>query len=187
MPNPMLKLKFLKTALQYLKSVGALFPSSKYVARKIIAALKPECKYIVEYGGGDVAVTKELVRHLASDGRIAVIELNKRFAAALKEIKDDRLSVIEGDVVVIAKNLAAIGLPRIDAVISSMPFSFLGGTKRNELIRHTARSLRSGGTLIIYHQYTPLSLGAVRRHFTSARVSFESRNILPCFVIVAEK
>ena len=65
-------LNFIKTAIKDFK-VGALTPSSKYVVKKIIKEIKPEYKYIVEYGPGDGVITKEILKILPQDGRLVVI------------------------------------------------------------------------------------------------------------------
>jgi len=177
---------FIKIAVKDYQKVGAVTISSKHTIKRVLKALKPEYKYIVEYGAGSGVVTKEILNLLPSDGRIVAIELNENFVKELSKIKDDRLTVLHGDVVKISKDFSKLGLPRVDAVISSIPASFLKPSERRELISNTFAGLTSGGRLIIY-QYSLLLLPILKRVFKKVNYSLVLRNLPPYFVMIAEK
>ncbi|MBI2514981.1 hypothetical protein HYV91_02225 [Candidatus Wolfebacteria bacterium] len=180
------KVKFLKAALQDYK-VGALTPSSKFVVRRILKELNPEYKFIVEYGAGDGVITKEILKILPRDGRLVAIELNGDFIGDLRNIEDERLIVIHDDVNNVCKKISQFGLPKIDVVISGIPFSLIKPKIRREIIKNTYNMVSSSGRLIIY-QTSPLMLPHLKRFCgTNVRWFFEPRNLVPYFIMVGEK
>ncbi|HSM77148.1 MAG TPA: hypothetical protein VLT57_05975, partial [Bryobacteraceae bacterium] len=72
-----------------------------------------------------------------------------------------------------------------DAVISSIPFSFLTEDERHEILAQTRELLPAHGVFIVFHQYSRLALKPLRAHFESVTMSFELRNVFPCFTFCA--
>ncbi len=166
--------------------VGALAASSKFVASRIARELKPEYKYIIEYGAGDGAITKGILRRLSRDGKLVAVEVHKDLVKEIKKIDDPRLAVLDRDVVEVSRDLKNLGLPRIDAVVSGVPLSFFSPSSRREIVNNTHGALAPGGTFIVY-QHSFLVLSLMKEIFGSARLSFEPRNLLPYFLMIAEK
>lgn len=177
--------KFLKTALKDYK-VGALTLSSKYVVQKVIEQIKPEYKFIVEYGAGNGIMTKKILKKLPEDGHLLAIELNDEFIKELTAIRDPRLTIIHGDVRRIAQNLHKLALPHIDMVISGIPFSFIKPEIREEIIEHTYKSLAPRGAFLLY-QYTFMLLPLLKQYTKNITTYFEPRNFPPYFIMVAQK
>lgn len=181
----MTKFDFLKTALCDYK-VGAFLPSSRYSLNRVLEELGHECTYVVEYGPGDGVSTRAILEQVLPAGRMVVIESNPAFVPELKAIDDSRLEIIQGDVCILSGNLGGLGLPRIDAVISSIPFSFLSLTVRAAIVRHTFYALAPGGKFIVY-QYSPLVVHYLKQYFSTVHIRFEPRNIPPYFIMTGEK
>ncbi|HEY4496924.1 MAG TPA: rRNA adenine N-6-methyltransferase family protein [Candidatus Paceibacterota bacterium] len=176
--------KFFRTAVRDYR-VGALTTSSKYVIRKIIKELADR-KFIIEYGAGDGVITKELLKHLPLDGRVVAIELNKDLFNELKKIKDKRLTIINGDIIEISKDLAQFNLPQVDAVISGIPFTFLPSEMRRTVVQNTYDGLSNRGLFIVY-QYSLLMKKWLSGVFDKFKSYFEPRNFPPYFIMVGEK
>ena len=183
----MSKVHFLKTALKDYK-VGAFTPSSNFVVKQILKKLPHHSRTcIVEYGAGDGVITKALLEHMPRDGRLVAIEMNPRFIASLKKIHDSRLEVIHGDVLKVCRGLSNLNLPRIDAVISGIPFSFLHSSERHLVAQRTFEELSEHGRFILY-QISPLMLPYLKRYFKKKiDLSLEVRNFPPYFIMTAEK
>lgn len=165
--------------------VGAFFASSIFAARRIVKEIEPEYKTIVEYGPGDGAVTKEILKVLPPDGKLLAVELNPAFIADLEKIKDSRLTVISEDVIDFSKKLESFG--PVDMVISSIPFSFLKPEERESVITHTYKALNPGGKILLF-QYRLLMLAYLKKAAgKKIRRYFEPRNIFPYWIMVAEK
>ena len=165
--------------------VGAFTASSKYVVQKIIQQLKPEHRFIIEYGAGDGVITKAILDFLPRSGRLAAVELNRDFFAELEKIKDGRLSLVNGDVFRVLKDLLKSDV-KADAVISGIPFTWISGPAREKIISQTSKAVRDGGIFIVY-QYTPLVLPLLKKYFRKVHIIFEPRNFFPYFIMVAEK
>ena len=181
----MVNLNFIKTVIKDYR-VGAITVSSEYVVRKIVQELNPTDKYIVEYGAGDGVLTKEILKFLPADGRLVAFELNKDLLEELKQIKDSRLTILSDDVVEASKDLKRLRLPRIDAVVSGIPFTLLSSGSREKIVRHTFESLNEGGIFLVY-QYTPMLFPLLKKFFKNIDLSFEPRNFLPYFIMKAKK
>lgn len=177
---------FLKTAIGDFRHAGTLFPSSHAVSGEIGRALGEDRRFVVEYGAGDGAVTAEILRNMPVDGKLLALEINAEFSAALDGLGDPRLSVKRQDVVHFLHN-GAIDLPRVDAVVSGIPLSFLDQRTRDAVIRRTKEILAPGGLLVIY-QASPFFFPMVQAHFASAKMHLSLRNLLPpYFIAVARK
>lgn len=180
-------INFIKIAIQDYRTVAAISPTSRYAAGRIVQKIKEGHKFIVEYGAGDGAITKEILRKIPADGRLIAVELNKNFITELEKINDKRLIIINSDVTDVSRNLAKLGLPRIDAVISGIPFSYINSEMRKEIIKNTYNALTDSGVFIVY-QHSPLVLSYLEVFFKKyVSLYFEPRNFLPYFIMAAEK
>lgn len=177
---------FIKIAVKDYKKVGALTISSRHTIRTVLKALKPGYKYIVEYGAGNGILVKEILKRLPKDGRLIGIELNESLFCELKKVKDPRFLPLNGDVAALVGDLETLGSPRVDAVISSIPLSFLKSDQRKKLIVETAKAITDGGKFIVY-QYSLLALPLMKKAFKKVSYQIELRNIPPYFIMVGEK
>ncbi len=177
---------FIKIAIKDYKKVGAITISSKHTIKMVLKALKPDYKYIVECGAGNGIMIKEILKKLPRDGKIIGIELNESLFHELEKIKDQKFTPLNGDAIALISNLKTLGLPRVDAVISSIPLSFFKGDQRRKLIVETAHAITDGGRFIIY-QYSLLALPLMKKAFKKVHYGLELRNIPPYFVMVGEK
>lgn len=180
------------TTLSYLKlfakdrNVAALMPSSRYATRAVMRALSPKHKYIVEYGPGDGVLTREILKRMAPDGKIVGIELNSEFVNELKNISDPRLRVAEGNVIDISAKTNLFGMPRIDAAVSGIPFSFIRSEQRETIVKNTHKFLQPDGQFVVY-QFSLLMLPLLKKYFRTVSWKLEPRNLPPYFVMNAKK
>ena len=179
--------EFLKNAILG-KQVGAVSRSSKYVIKAVIKHIFGlDLQNIVEYGPGDGALTLELLKVLSPKGKMLVVEMDPNFVRVLKKINDRRLTVVQGKMQNIAKNLDRYGFKEVDLVLSSVPFSLIDKKEREEFVMFTHNTLVSRGKFIIFHQYSKIMERSLKKYFKNVSTSFEPRNILPCFIMCAEK
>lgn len=178
-------LSFIKAAIKDYK-VGAITASSRYTVQQVVGELNSKYKYIIEYGAGDGVITKEILKVLPADGKLIAVEVNRDLLRELRKVKDRRLIVADEDVIKLSENFSQFHLPRIDAIISGIPFTFLEPKKRKTLIANTHSGLAQGGVFIVY-QVSPLILPLLKKYFTNVRLRFEPRNLPPYFIMRAEK
>jgi phospholipid N-methyltransferase len=171
------------------KDIGALHPSSRFLVRRLIRCLRPESiRTIVEFGPGPGVATRPLLDALPADARYIAIEKNPAFLEALESsVTDPRLTVVGGDACSVREVLSSHGIETADAIIASIPFSFLTRERRTRLIDDIGLLLADGGDFVIFHQFTPLILSTVKKRFPIVRLLFEPRNIMPCFLIHCRK
>lgn len=175
---------FIKTVLKNYK-VGTFTPSSKYVIKKIIKEIKPNHKFIIEYGAGNGVITKEILKILPPDGKLIAIELNGDLIKELEKINDKRLTIIKGDAVEISKNLKTL-LPTIDVAISTLPFAIIKPKQIEEIIKNTYDALPKQGIFIIC-QHFPIIFKYLDIFQKNVKWKFEPRNSIPYFIITAKK
>ena len=183
------QLNFLKIALLD-RRIGAMTRSSKYVVKAVVRNLDNQpLRRIIEYGPGDGVMTKAMLNKMPRDGELIVIETNPKFLKVLREIKDPRLKVIKGTAQEVSKELKRHNHAVVDLVISSIPFSILEPAVREDIVSNTFDMLKNSGKFIVFHQYSPLMLGLLNKYFETKAVNiqFELRNILPCFIMSAQK
>ena len=177
---------FLSVALKDFSHIGAIFPSSRWAAQKVIRALPQRPKVVIEYGPGIGTVSQYLLSALGPDGKLFGIEVNPDFVRELGQITDSRFHLIAGDVVAWSARLKELSPEGFDAAVSGIPFSFLTPEQRQIVARNTFQAMRPGGRCVLYqntlHAYRPL-----KEAFGNIKMGFEVRNIFPYFVMVAEK
>ncbi len=178
-------LNFFKIAIKDYK-VGALTRISKHVVKRIVKEIKPDYKYIVEYGAGDGVTTIGMLKALPKDGKLVAIDLNDGFIEELNKIKDPRLIVIKGDIVDLSKDLKSLGVPEVHMVVSSVPFTIFSPKIRKEVIDNTYNALTTAGKIVMY-QYSPLMNSVIKKVFGNSVLSFEARNFPPISIMVGEK
>lgn len=178
-------LNFLKIALKDHK-VAAISESSLWAVRRVIELLPKNIRYAIEYGPGTGVMTRRILRALPEDGKLTAIELNEELFRALGHIRDSRFEAVLGDVLDWTKRSSNEKADSIDAVVSTIPFSFLNARERRTLIERTAHMLRPGGRFITC-QFSLLVFPLIRRYFRKAKFSIEVRNFPPYFIMWGEK
>ncbi|MEQ1499954.1 MAG: methyltransferase domain-containing protein [Parcubacteria group bacterium] len=179
------RLEFIKNAILG-ERVGAISRSSRHVVKRVLSEVG-SVSNVVEYGAGDGVLTKELLKVLHPEGKMLVVELEEGFVEVLKKINDPRLIVVKGKMQDVAQNLNKYGFEKVDLVLSSIPFSLIEKKERNMVVENTFNSLKPDGKFIVFHQYSTLMSGYLKKYFYEIKVSFELRNIFPCFIMVAHK
>jgi phospholipid N-methyltransferase len=176
---------------QYLgdKDVGALHPSSRFLVRRLIGCLRPaSIRTLVELGPGPGVSTRPILDVLPDSARYVAIEKNPGFLASLKAaVTDPRLTAVAGDAREARQILSSLGITAADAVIASIPFSFLTKDEREALLDTVDSILADDGDFVIFHQFSLMMRTPLRQKFQGVRVHFEPRNIFPCFLLHCRK
>ena len=177
---------FLKVFLKD-KNVGALFPTSQAVIKRICSKIDFEnVNALVEYGPGNGVITVELLKRMKPTAKLFAIETNEDFLNVLHGIHDKRLHVIGGSAADVTALLKPYNVSSVDCALSGIPFTFLKPELRNEIIFQTKELIRPGGKCILY-QHSPLMKKYLKTHFGNAHVSFELRSIPTMFVLESVK
>ncbi len=175
---------------QWLRSpaqLGAVFPSSVFLARKIAqVAHAVDCSgYIVELGAGLGAVTAQLLESGIPPERLIVLERSSLMANQLRS-QFPNLTVIEGDAACLSEYLKDY-LGRIKVVVSSLPLRSLSDVERGDIFSGLQLLLSEQGTFIQYTYALSASRSLYPAAFESCSSSLVWRNVPPakveCFSI----
>lgn len=179
---------FFLNFMKYPKEIGSVAPSSKFLTEEILKNIDfKNAKYIVEYGPGTGRITTEILRRARKDANILCFEINKKFCSYLrKNIKDKRVIVINDSAENIKKYLKKFNTPKIDCIVSGMPFSTLPDNKKSIIIKETKDTLKSNGKFVVY-QFLNQIKDYLYHYFSNISTKFVPLNIPPCFVYVCEK
>ena len=188
--NSLLKerIVFLGNFIKNPKEIGSITPSSKYLKRGMLGNINfKKAKYIAEYGAGTGAITNALLKLTRKDAIILCFETNKNFCLFLrKTIKDPRLVIINDSAEHINDYLKLHHIPRIDYVLSSLPFSQLSRRKKQRIMAATKDALDEEGKFILY-RYTFTFSDYLRHYFRSISKRFVPLNIPPTFIYICQK
>jgi phosphatidylethanolamine/phosphatidyl-N-methylethanolamine N-methyltransferase len=137
---------FVQEMISQPASVGAIWPSSRGLARSV-ASFVP-CLgdgLVVELGGGTGAVTQALLQRGIAPGRLAVVESSRTFVRHLRARFPD-LNVLEGSAAVLG-DLLPNG-HHIDAIVSSLPLRSLPAREAAAIVAWWGALVGSGGIVV---------------------------------------
>lgn len=165
--------------------LGAVLPSSPRLARAMAAEIDPGVPgAVVELGAGTGSVTRAILDAGVAATDLIVVEREARFCHLIGR-RFPGVGVLEADACNLAKTLAAAGVWRARAVVSSLPLVSMAEQARHRIADQVFATLGPGGTLVqfTYAPTPPLprrtcdSLG-----LAGARRSWVGLNLPPAFV-----
>ena len=174
------RMAFLRGFIAHPDQVGSVIPSSHVLEQRLVRSarlLRARC--VVELGPGTGGTTRAFLRALPATSHLLAIELNGDFAGRLRaEIRDPRLTVVQGSAESIARFLAEQGLPAPDAVISGIPFSTMPREVADRIAAAIAGVLAPGGRFVAY-QFRAHVAGYATPYLGAPRRELEVINIPP--------
>lgn len=179
-------MKFLMQFLKNPKRIGAIAPSGKFLARKMIKPVNfqtAEC--IVEYGPGTGVFTNELIKHKNRNTKLIVIEQNHLFCDMLKEKFRNRPNVyiVEGSAENVNKYIKKFGCETADYIISGLPFASLPLELSESILKETKKAIGTKGRFITF-QYSMVKKKFFEQYFKISGCLLEMCNIPPAYVLV---
>jgi phosphatidylethanolamine/phosphatidyl-N-methylethanolamine N-methyltransferase len=185
-------LGFFGTFLRNPGSVGAVLPSSRYLARALVGRLElPPGELIVEYGPGTGPVTAVIRDVLPGKARYLGIELEPRFHTLLTQ-RYPQFDFHLGSAADVRSILDQRGLPRPMRIVSGLPFASLPPAVQDAVIDGIVHCLRgTSGDFRTFQYVHAYGLRAARRFRALMAERFEGferigpivRNVPPAFVL----
>lgn len=173
--------------LKNLRSVGAVLPSSRYLAREMVRSIDFDtARTIVELGAGTGVFTEELIRRKRATTKLLVIENNPAFAKTLRERCEgnENVYIVEASAEDVSTLLKKYRLPtKVDYIVSGLPFASLPREVSHAILSAAKRHVARGH--FITFQYTLLKKSFLQQYFSSVQASREYRNIPPAYVLRA--
>jgi phosphatidylethanolamine/phosphatidyl-N-methylethanolamine N-methyltransferase len=182
------KTSFIGSFFKEMKMVGALAPSSKFLAKKMLKHVDfTQAKLIVEFGPGNGVFTKMILEKMLPDTTLIVYELNDTFFEKLKkDITDPRVILIKGSADSIADYVKTNNLGEVDYIISSLPLANFPKTLIESILKASDIVLKKNGKYIQF-QYTLTSRRHLKKKFKDMSLNFALLNLPPAFVYTCTK
>ena len=188
-------LQFLGRFLRSPRTIGAIAPSSRWLARAMAANLanpvsRANPVRVVELGPGTGAFTREIVERLGPADRFLCVEIEPAFIESLRR----RWPEVEC-VCASAESLPTLvgerQLGPIDHMVSGLPFASLPTETTRGILDSVGRTLRPGGTFTTFqyvHSYGLPPAIVFRRGMntlmgSTPSVRFVARNLPPAFAL----
>ncbi len=182
MESPSLVKQFLKD--RYVASVAST--SSKTV-KKIGGKIDFEKdNVIIEYGPGNGAFTRFILKNMTPDSQLITTETNKKFAEYLSNIKDERLIVFNDCASNIKKILKKCNQNKADYIVSGIPFSFFNKQFIHDLLSDSKELISDNGKFLAYQVSLKLKK-PLKKHFKEVNTELQPLNIPPLFIFEAKK
>lgn len=180
---------FLRSFVQDHKTVGAVRETSRGVARRIckLAGVANSAR-IAEFGCGTGPITKVVLQYMPEDAILWGYEVHQPFVEHLKStIRDPRFHLFEESATRIVDHRREAELPPFDAIISTIPFSYLSHQQTAEILQAVIDSLSDDGTFVAL-QYHPTYLPPLlREYFDSVTRDVYLWNLPPANLFTARQ
>jgi phosphatidylethanolamine/phosphatidyl-N-methylethanolamine N-methyltransferase len=150
-------LVFLRAWLKSPLRVGAIAPSGERLARAMARVVPRRSRQpIVELGGGTGSITAALLRRIEPE-RLIVLERDPELARHLRR-KFPSVRVVQGDARHLDRELKALGIERVAAVVSGLPLMGMPKRVQREILDASFRVLEPGAPYIqfTYSLFSPL-------------------------------
>jgi len=183
-------LTFTKLFLRNPRTVGAISPSSRALARVMVADLPVNAPVsIVEFGPGMGAFTRAILERVGPTARILAMEIEPEFVKKIRQCWPSVICV-NTSAEELESLVAAHGLGPVDHIISGLPFASLPAAMTNKILDGVGHTLRPGGTFTQFHYLHGFGMppGRAFRRDLSARMGgaptrrFVLRNFPPACV-----
>lgn len=171
--------------------IGAIAPSSKYLAAEMVRGLDlANAKAVLEYGPGSGVFTDVILPRLGKQTKFVPIELNDDMVAAFRK-RHPTVPLVHDSVENARRICDAHGIDQVDYIVSGLPWASFPESLQVRILDAAMTVLKPGGTLVTfgYHVGTLMPAGKrfarlVERYFKSTnRTPVIWRNIPPAFVL----
>lgn len=186
----MSRIKFFKNFIKKPKEMGAIIPSSRFLAQEMVADIGiDKASAVAELGPGTGAFTKTIADSIQHDTRFFVIERNEdiylHFQEAFPEVK-----AFNGCASELVEMMLDQGINSLDMVISGLPWASFPASVQDEIIDSVVEALNENGVFTTFAYLQGFLLPAAHRFRSLLKSKFKTvetskviwRNIPPAFV-----
>ncbi|MDL5157236.1 class I SAM-dependent methyltransferase [Actinomycetospora termitidis] len=172
-------LTFVSSAVRSPGVIGAVAPSGRALC-DLLASVAPADvpSTVVELGPGTGVVSQALRRRLHPDARHVAIELDRSMVALLQR-NLPWLEVVPGDAKDLQKLLADVGIDRVDAIVSGLPWTLFSREAQRAIMDQVNRVLVPGGVFTTFAYAHVMNLPTQRRFRELLQESFDEVRVTP--------
>jgi len=175
---------FVKEVVNSIKHIGAIAPSSRYLANSIIKHIDfDENQVILEFGCGNGAITKRILKKMPESSRLISLEINDPF---LKHCQDkfkvyNNFEIYNHSAIEFDSLLKRLKVEKVDYLISSLPLAILPKADLDILFKKIPLYLINDGSFVQY-QYSLNKYKFLKSVFNNVQLGFTPINLPPAFV-----
>lgn len=184
------KWKFFFAFLRSPGRVGAICPSSRFLARAMVAGCRLDtAALVVELGPGTGVFTREILQAVGPQTRVLALEIDADSVERLRR-SFPRVEVIHDSAEAVWQHVARTGLPHADCVLSGLPWVAMPAELQHRIMQNVVAALRPGGTFRTFAYLITRQTPSARRYrrllhtlFREVRVGAPIwRNVPPALV-----
>ena len=183
------KRRFLVEYIKNFRQVGAVAPSSRFLAQRMVDhPAFNTAKVIVEYGPGSGVFTDAILTVMRPDAKLVVIEQNPEFYSFLSAKYENNKSVVvlRDSAEHIREIARERGTKTVDIFVSGLPFAAMPKSVSHSILSESAKLL-SGNGIFITFQYSLLKKSLFERYFMKLELKREYKNLPPAYVVVCSE
>ncbi|MDO7833723.1 methyltransferase domain-containing protein [Sphingobium sp. HBC34] len=150
-------LDFLAAWVKKPRQTASVVPSSRYLARIMVAQIDPQEGRVLELGGGTGVFTRAILETGLPPEKLEVVEINPAFARGLRR-HFPHVSVLETPAQIVST--ATAGAPGdYQTVVSGLPLLAMDRHMHADILTESFRMLKPGGSFVqfTYSMRPPVS------------------------------
>lgn len=158
---------FIKALIQAPTTIGAVWPSSPFLAKAMVkTSAVDKASSVIELGPGTGAFTGHILESLSDGAHFTAIEKCADLARTVSQ-KFPHARVIEGCATELQNHLECENIPRPDAILSGLPWAVFGQDLQTSILKQIHSVLEKDGVFSTFAYYGPHRLEAGRRFRTN--------------------
>ncbi len=181
---------FIKAWIRSPMKMGAVVPSSRYLARAMVAQVDVSKEgMVIELGAGTGVLTHELLQTGIDLKNLLVVEREPRLYALLKA-HYPTLNIVCADACDLVSVLAERGVTKVNAVVSSLPLLSIPKEIRRTIVEQMAAAAGADGKIVqfTYGPGSPISRYSMEANgLEGCKVKTVIANVPPAYVWVYHK
>ena len=171
-------------------SVGAIKPSSKYLAAEMVKQARiSQADTIIELGAGTGAFTGLIYQTKKPEASFVALEINENLSQILTE-KLPEVDVVTDSVENLRQIMADKGIDKLDSIVCGLPWAAFGPELQDKLFTSIVNAMTPGGRFCTFAYLQGLLLPAGQRFRKTLRQNFTEvtqsrtvwRNTPPAFI-----
>lgn len=181
---------FLNSFVKRPGQVGAVAPSSRRLCAALVDSFDwDSVEYVVELGPGTGVATQLILERLRPGSKFFAVERNHRFVELTKRRCGD-VDIVEGCATQLSSYCRDRGFPRVDAIVSGLPWASFNSTLQKDILNSMFNVLPTGGRFATFAYLQGLGLPAGKRFSKLLKQNFSQvgksrtvwRNLPPALV-----
>ncbi|AQT69876.1 16S ribosomal RNA methyltransferase KsgA/Dim1 family protein [Anaerohalosphaera lusitana] len=170
---------FLSKFFQRPRTIGAVAPSSRHLARQIVGlAGVSDSSRILEFGPGTGSFTREILRQKREEAKVLAVEMDSRLVVHLRKQFPDAV-IAAGSAANACRIMEANGFGAADCIVSGLPWAAFDDELQESILNEAREVLKEDGVFTTFAYASMLFLPAAKRFRGRLERAFGSVEVSP--------